>query len=298
MLGLTLANFSECQEKAGRYAEAEKNLRRSRDVFLALAAEKPTIANRTQAHDKLGLIGLFLKRRRRFDDAVVVHRKMLEESIGLAEERPEDPVYQQRLAVSMANLAGCLREMAGKRPEAIGLYQQAIVLLQKQLAAHPSNLSTRKTLEDLHSILAGALVGSSDPAEWRPQEAMAHAQKAIELMPKECANAWYHLGLAQFRVGDSAAAVRSFTTAETLDKLNDTTLCKLNYFLARSHAQVGNKKDARVAFDRAEKLWGKVGKSLPVDPAILKNRAEAASLLGISLPAATGPKMPIFVMPL
>jgi Flp pilus assembly protein TadD len=85
------------------------------------------------------------------------------------------------------------------------------------------------------------------------------------------------LGVAQYRVGNWADAIASFTKANELSP--DRADFFNGFFLAMSHWQLGQKDEAREWYDRAV-VW--MEKNQPKNNDLLRFRAEADELVGSS----------------
>ncbi|MHB8974423.1 MAG: protein kinase domain-containing protein [Pirellulaceae bacterium] len=136
----------------------------------------------------------------------------------------------------------------------------------------------------LSNDLAWHLATCPDQNVWRPARAVALAQKAVKLAPKE-GMYWNTLGVAQYRTGDHKAALESLT--KSMELRSGGNPCDW-YFLTMAHWQLGNKDEARQWYDKAA-AW--MDKNKPNDEELLRFRAEAAELLAtpIKPPADTQP---------
>jgi serine/threonine protein kinase/WD40 repeat protein/tetratricopeptide (TPR) repeat protein len=132
-----------------------------------------------------------------------------------------------------------------------------------------------------HNSLAWLLATSPDP-QWRdPVRAIGLARRAIELEPKDglFRNT---LGVAQYRAGDWNAALASLRQALELRQGGDSFTW---FFLAMTHWQRGEKRDACYCYNRAVQWMEKNEAALAKDPSygeqLGRFRAEAVGLLGV-----------------
>ena len=105
-----------------------------------------------------------------------------------------------------------------------------------------------------------------------PAGAVECARKATELEPTQ-GMFWNTLGAAQYRAGDSQAAIDALHKAMELRRGGDGFDW---FFLAMAHWQLGNKEQARKWNDRAV-AW--MQKNQPDNEDLLCFRAEAAKLM-------------------
>jgi uncharacterized protein HemY len=108
-----------------------------------------------------------------------------------------------------------------------------------------------------------------------PKEAVAHAQKAVELAPGN-AWLWNTLGVAQYHNGDWKAAIAALNKSIQLAKRGDSSDY---FFLAMAHWQLNEKDKARAWYEKAV-AW--VDKHKPNDEELKRFRAEATALLGLA----------------
>jgi serine/threonine protein kinase/Tfp pilus assembly protein PilF len=103
------------------------------------------------------------------------------------------------------------------------------------------------------------------------------AKKAVELKPEDGAN-WNTLGVAQYRAGEWQPAIESLNKSLELQKANEGFDW---FFLAMAHWQLDHKDEARQWYDKAVE-W--MDKNQPKDEELIRFRAEAAELLGVTEP--------------
>jgi tetratricopeptide (TPR) repeat protein len=131
-----------------------------------------------------------------------------------------------------------------------------------------------------HNYLAWLLTNYPSLKLGDPGQAVAHAQKAVELAPGS-GSYWNTLGVAQYRNGDWKAAIEALMKSVQLDKRHDS----FNFFfLAMAHWQLGEKDKARAWYDQAV-TW--MDKNRPQDAELKRFRAEATALLGLAKAAQT-----------
>jgi eukaryotic-like serine/threonine-protein kinase len=281
-LGTHLHNLGTGQKAARSYAEAEKNLRRADEVLRALVSEAPTLNDRRTWGAVLASLGVLLRERRRYDEALPILRECLDLRRKLAEEQPKDVAAQSNLGAAL-DMLGVARADSGHPAEGIDLLRQALAVQERAFTARPKDPAVRRALIAHHANLACCLADASEPALRRPKEAMDHARMAIEMNPKNSFAACYFLALAQYRSGDPKAAILYLEKPRTVEQNDEDVECSNHYLLAMSYFQVGKGEQARSSFKRAETLLESVQKTEVVHPGILRIRAEAASLLGVTL---------------
>ncbi len=113
-----------------------------------------------------------------------------------------------------------------------------------------------------------------------PEVRYRDARRAIEMcrqviaMKHEAADVWNTLGVASFRAGDWTESIAALNRSVELGGGDGIDW----FFLAMSHAQLGERAAARACYDRAV-LWVEVNN--PRDRELRRFRAEAAALLGL-----------------
>ena len=124
-----------------------------------------------------------------------------------------------------------------------------------------------------HNSLAWFLATSPDPGLRNPKQAVSHAERATSLAPNDGGN-WNTLGVAQYRNGNSAAAIEALTKSIKLAQGRPSADF---FFMAMAHWQLGHKDQAVDYYHKAVQ-W--MEKHQPKDEELLRFRAEAATLLG------------------
>jgi tetratricopeptide (TPR) repeat protein len=122
--------------------------------------------------------------------------------------------------------------------------------------------------------LAYSLVFILGEPWFNPAEGLALARNAVALEPHEWSY-WHTLGLAAVRTGDWDTAANALQQALTF---TGGQACN-TFLLAMTYWHQGNRKDARLMYDRAV-AW--MEKNKPNDSELGQFRAEAAELLGLS----------------
>jgi tetratricopeptide (TPR) repeat protein len=123
------------------------------------------------------------------------------------------------------------------------------------------------------------LVACPDPRLRDPPTALQLAHKAVRLRPSN-ANFRNTLGVAQYRAGNSAAAIEAL---EKATELRSSPHGADFFFLAMAHWRLAHKDQARTCYDKAVE-WTE--KNLPKDEELRRFRAEAAELMGLTKAAA------------
>jgi tetratricopeptide (TPR) repeat protein len=163
-------------------------------------------------------------------------------------------------------------EQAGQTKEADAARQETLSLYKRLLAKDPVEPRSQNNL-------AWFLVTCRNAQFRYPARAVELARKAVERQP--VAYAWNTLGVALYRADDWKAAIDALEKAEALEP--DVSLGINGFFLAMARWQLGQKEEARTWYDKAVAWMEKIR---PKDEGLLRFRAEAAALLGLSdLPA-------------
>jgi eukaryotic-like serine/threonine-protein kinase len=201
----------------------------------------------------------------------------------LTAEFPDMPEVRLHLVWSHNDL-GLLLADRRRFKEARDSFRHALWLSQGLIAKFPHWPSSREVLAEVSNSLAWLLATCSDSQIRQPDEAVTLARKAVELAPEK-GNNWNTLGVAYYRTQDWDSAV---TALEKSSELNSGGAADAWFFLAAAHWQKGEKDRARQWYDKAV-VW--MGKNKPKDEELLRFRAEAEALLGVSkAPKAAGRK--------
>jgi tetratricopeptide (TPR) repeat protein len=152
-------------------------------------------------------------------------------------------------------------------PEAVADYRTALTLL-------PADA-------ELHDALARLLATCPEPKLRDPAEAVKLAKKATELSAGHTTY-WNTLGMAQYRAGDSKAALAAFDRSLEINRGGHAALW---LFRAMSHRKLGNDTEARKFYDRATQWLKENEKALATDRAqaeeLRRFRSEAEELLEV-----------------
>jgi WD40 repeat protein/Flp pilus assembly protein TadD len=119
------------------------------------------------------------------------------------------------------------------------------------------------------------LATGSEPQLRDPALAIALARKAVEAAPEKGAY-WRTLGIAQYRAGDSKAALAALDRATPLGGADGAA----EFFRAMAHWQLGERDQARRSYEAGVRLRVEATKSKQED--LKRFRDEAAALLGVA----------------
>jgi serine/threonine protein kinase/Tfp pilus assembly protein PilF len=148
-----------------------------------------------------------------------------------------------------------------------GKYREAFQTFRESLALIPN---APKTLEHF----ANRMASCPDPQVGDPVEAVRLAKRAVELSPQD-RDIWRVLGLAHYRAREWQSAAEAI---EMSMKLSVSTAAEW-FLMAMAQSRLGNEAQARTCFDKAV-TW--MEKNSPRDEVLVRYRAEAAELLGVS----------------
>jgi len=199
---------------------------------------------------------------------------------------PSDPIpWSNRGLVNVA---------LGREHKAIADFSKAIELDPKYARAWSSRGHAYSSLEEPGKAVADCSKAIElDPKyanAWsnrgvayirlgRPDKAVADCSKAVELAPS-VGNHWKVLGVAQYRAGDWNAAVAALSKSRELRQGGDAID---QLFLAMAHWKLGNRDEARKAYEEAIPWLDKNQEALEKDRIHAKElrrfRAEAEELL-------------------
>src|SRR5262249_32902500 len=122
-------------------------------------------------------------------------------------------------------------------------FRAVLVKYRDSIQINPKAAST-------HNDLAWLLTNCPVPNLRNSKEAVAAAERAVELVPKE-GRYWNTLGVARYRNGDWKGTVEAIGKSIELTESGSGTDF---YFLAMAHRQLGDKAEARKWFDKANQL--------------------------------------------
>jgi tetratricopeptide (TPR) repeat protein len=130
----------------------------------------------------------------------------------------------------------------------------------------------------LNSV-AWLLVSGPDPQLYESARALALADMAVKLAPKNAAY-WFNLGVARFRVGNAQGAIEAL---EKVMSLRTDGNAKGGFMLAMAYWKLGERSKAIDWYSRAAAMMLQTGWT---DEESCRFQAEAAALLGLAdLPA-------------
>jgi serine/threonine protein kinase/tetratricopeptide (TPR) repeat protein len=191
-------------------------------------------------------------------------RQRLEDDIVAVAARLSDPEFKSRRRTWATRLtSGRLPILdRGRRRDLMTMHRLALVL-------DPDNAAALNNL-------AWSLASRPGEPWFDPAQGLALARKAVALEPDE----WSYLktvGVAAFRASDWNTAAKAFQQSITFTGGGAHDL----FFLAMTRWHQGSKQDARDMYDRAV-AW--TDRHKPDDPELRDLRAEAAALLGQTIP--------------
>src|SRR5262249_1537730 len=156
-------------------------------------------------------------------------------------------------------------QTAGQPERALDAYRRALETRRRLTAMAPSDAGGQNSL--------AWFLATCPESELRdPPQAVAAAQKAVEMAPKN-GSYWGPLGTAYYRTGDWKAALSAL---EKAGALRDGGTGSEWFFLAMTHWQLGQKVQAHEWYKKAVQ-W--MDTNQPCDPEQRIFRAEAGALL-------------------
>jgi tetratricopeptide (TPR) repeat protein len=217
----------------------------------------------------------------RAHEAEAACRRALDIQKRLATEFPKVPDTQHGLARTYSTLGGILWG-AGRLREAQEAYGQALQLSEKLVTDFAAVPRYRETLSIGCHNLAYHLLLDPNPSLKALERATKLARRAVELAPQHLEGACLEtLGMAHYRAGHWKAALTAY---EKSIKLPKTDNCSAWFFLAMTRWQLGDKEQARQAYDRAIQALQSKPRGKPEEQELRGFRAEAAALLGLKDP--------------
>jgi len=222
-------------------------------------------------------LGVMYLKRGEYALAEKYYRTALAFHEAVAADYPDAPDHITMYAQSTFRLANLLY-FIGRKEEARSCFRQA----GEQYRRRVQMLADWTAESDLARCLA-----SSPFEELRdPAEAVRAATRAVELAPERL-NCRLILGMAQYRDGDSRAAVD--TLKYFLNLLHDEDSTGY-FFLSMAYWKLGDGELARQNFNQATRELVLERKKKSWAPACERFRAEAAALLGIPEQSTTRAK--------
>ena len=197
---------------------------------------------------------------------------------------PEAAIEEEKLGRQEKALADLNKviELEPKNPKSWARRARLYVNLgqwEKAIADYDQALACQSDNANVCTSLAWYLATCPDPRVRRPDRAVELAKKATQLAPND-GNHWNNLGVAQYQVGDYKATVETLTKSMGLRSGGDAFDW---FFLAMALGQLGKPEEARQWYQKAV-AWTQTNK--PDDVELRRFQAEAAALLGVTLPAA------------
>jgi tetratricopeptide (TPR) repeat protein len=160
---------------------------------------------------------------------------------------PPLPFQRFEAAAQAHSGLGALLWSAGRKEEASAEFRQAVADWEAGQA------SVRGINWALRDELACFLAECPDPACRNVGRALGLAQEAVRLAPKQ-GRCWRTLGLARYRAGESAAALKALDEADVrLAELGSAGWC----YKAMAYQKCGQPDEARHCFQQAEKARGR-----------------------------------------
>jgi superkiller protein 3 len=210
------------------------------------------------------------------------------ESLGPFQRGSELAPQESRHFFSLGNALAALNRL----DEAIIAYEKAIELAPKDVhlryefgvawnrkGLFPKALDCWKKTVEMdakylrgHTALAWHLATNPDRTLRNPQEAVVHAQAAVDLAPED-PNHWSNLGVALWQAGDFKAAIEKLEKADQMTNGGDH---HHRFFLAMAYWQMGEKDKARQTYDAGVR-W--MDKNQPDNEELRRFRAEAEDLM-------------------
>lgn len=194
----------------------------------------------------------------RFDDALVYHHKAIALHQRLTRDDPTLQTLKNDFSRSLFDMGLSLRAI-NKSAQSLRCFRYALHLNPKSDASA--------------NVLAWIFLMDTDRSIRNPQEALPLAQRAVELEP-DFGGYWNTLGIAHYRNGDDAQAIEALTQSMRLRDGGDGYDW---FFLAMTHARLGDEDRAKEWYDRAQS-WLK--KQSSPDDELLQTQAEAAKVFG------------------
>lgn len=255
----------------GRVDEAEAMCRRVISVRLADRSGHEALAD---ACDRLADL---LEALDRLEEADPVRRQALERRIAVVASSPSDPAAR-------AILAGCCERLSrnlvtrNRGTEAVELRELALEQRAAVASVFPEDQGALIAYADDLNDLAWLLSVGGDRAMSDPPRAVAMAEQAVRIRP-DCKSYWNTLGAAYVRAGDPSAALAALRHSLRIgpDEIGFDEVLR-----ALAMASLGDTEGAREALGRVDQLM-QGGRA--ASASLLRLRAEAADLLGSSVPA-------------
>jgi serine/threonine protein kinase/tetratricopeptide (TPR) repeat protein len=245
--------------------EAEEVLRRAVPTALSLVNEfRDAPGYRDLLGKAYGHLGHHLARTNRLNDADHFYREAMLEQETLHKRYPTVARYRLAHLMARQDLAEVLWA-TDQKPEAREQFQQVLALCEQ--IDPGDSLAIR--------FHAWFLNNCADPQFRNVGRAAELTQSMMTKAPLQ-AFSWQHQGTTYYRKHEYRAAIGAFTIAM---QLHDRSVNRL--FLAMAHAQLGETKEAREHFEKADALAEKELEGFW----FVRIRSEAERLLGLQQPS-------------
>ncbi len=211
----------------------------------------------------------------RFDEAEAAIQQTIDALSSTVEENPQDVEKRKTLALKYVDLADA-RHNAGRHDDAQQLFEESIRALQKLADEFPDR-SLSVDLAFLYNNISWKMATFADARLRNPRRAVELAQKAVELAPQD-RNIANTMGIAQYYSGNWRESLAWLEKSSRLSSGGDSFDW---FFQAMAHYQLGDKDEAGKWYDKSVE-W--MEKNQPSDEDLVRFRAEAEQLLGITPP--------------
>jgi serine/threonine-protein kinase len=235
--------------ETGDPAGALAALREQRDVALALEAEAPTDAGRSQLVQAHSGIGVALERTGKPAEALEAHEKALAIQQKLVEANPAVLRYRQELAKNHLNIGVVLEHMS-KPAEALAAYEKALAIHKKVADADPSSTQYQADVARCHHFIGTELYQQGKPAEALAayekgraiREKLAGANAAVIQFQQELAGSYNNIAVMLGDLGKPAESLaahgKALAIRQKLAEANPAVIL-LQADLGRSYFNMG-----------------------------------------------------------
>jgi serine/threonine protein kinase len=210
----------------------------------------------------------------RSDDAINLYQQVIE----FATEHP-DPFFKLQEMEAKEGLALVFAKLH-RFDDAQTLIEESVKLFEMWLGL--GSRGVRNAIESRASIYASHvnfLCNAANVMDRNPKRALQLAHKAIEVDPKAF-RAMLSLGWAEYRLDHWQPSIEALEKSCALEP-GGTGNAFQWFFLAMAHWHLGHKQETRNWYDKAIE-W--MDKNDPTNEELIRLRAEAAELLGITQP--------------
>jgi tetratricopeptide (TPR) repeat protein len=222
----------------------------------------------------LANLGVLMARLDRDKEAESFYREAVTAARELVARIPSEPHNNHLLAVSLGNLAD-VQYNRGDVAGAIGHVEEAIGHQEVALKSMPWSPKCAQSLVNHYGVLAEWLANAENVQLRDTRRALELARKALKLAP-DSRDTHVTLGVALYRAGDARAAITEMERGLALEEVEEAPTVTTWFFLAMSHAQLGDQRAARRWYDRAV-AW--IDKNPEHKEGFSRWRAEATALL-------------------